>query len=307
MSRASAQRPLIVVICLLILLGGAVAWRWYGQRDHERGVIRGSGMIEVTEVDVSFEVGGRVVERAADEGQLLDRGEPVARLDEREYRLQVERATAMRAAAEAHYQLTLHGSRAQEIDEALAALEAAGSGVSLASAEHRRVSALRRGGVVSAAELDHSAAALASAEAARDQARARLDMLKQGARTEEIEEARARLHEAEKSLELAELNLSRCQLFAPLAGRVLSKNREPGEMVRPGDPIITIGDLTRPWLNIYVGERDLGRIAVGMKAEVTVDSFPHQPFTGRISFVSEQSEFTPKNIQPSDERVKLVY
>jgi len=72
-------------------------------------------------------------------------------------------------------------------------------------------------------------------------------------------------------------------------------------------PVVTIGDLDRPWLNVYVGERDLGRVSLGMKAQVTVDSFPDQPFFGRVSFISDKSEFTPKNIQTPDERVKLVY
>src|SRR5262249_30682353 len=149
--------------------------------------------------------------------------------------------------------------------------------------------------------------AYADARANRDRARAVLDMLKEGSRTEEVEEARARLHEAEKALELAELNLARCRLFAPIAGRVLSKNREVGETVPAGASIVTLGDLSRPWLNVYIGERDLGKVALGMKAFVTVDSFPTQPFAGKVSFVSEKAEFTPKNIQTPDERVKLVY
>jgi HlyD family secretion protein len=132
-------------------------------------------------------------------------------------------------------------------------------------------------------------------------------MLKEGFRTEEIEEGRARLREADKALALADLNLSRCKLFAPIAGRVLSKNREAGETVPAGASIVTLGDLTRPWLNLYIGERDLGRVSLGMKAEVTVDSFPTRPFAGKLSFISEKAEFTPKNIQTQDERVKLVY
>ncbi len=135
----------------------------------------------------------------------------------------------------------------------------------------------------------------------------KLAMLKEGYRTEEVEEARARLHEAEKALALAELNVSRCQLFAPIAGRVLSKNREAGETVPAGASIVTLGDLTRPWLNLYVGERDLGNVSLGMQAAVTVDSFPTQPFAGTVAFISEKAEFTPKNIQTQDERVKLVY
>ena len=301
------RRTIPLIAVGLVALAVILWWRARDAAREGRHVIRGSGMVEVTQVDVAFEVGGRVVERPVDEGYLVDKGEPIARLDEREYRLRVEQATAAKGAAEARYHLLLRGARAQEVDEALAALEAADSDLSLKRAESRRVEALRREGIVSASEFDRSAAALQAAEAARDQARQRLDILKEGARTEEIEEARARLRQAEKTLELVELDLSRTRLLAPASGRVLTKNREVGEVVRPGDSIVTIGDLTRPWLNIYVGERDLGKVALGMPAEVTVDSFPEQPFSGRVSFIAEKSEFTPKNIQTADERVKLVY
>ena len=302
------MRRLLIVLVVLVVVAGALAWwRLGGVVRQRNAAIRGSGMIEVTEVDVAFEVPGKIVERPVDEGYLIDKGEPIARLDDREYRLHVERATAAKAAAEARYQMLLKGPRAQEIDEALASLEAAESALSVQNADHRRVSELHRTGVASKAELDHSSTALAAAQAARDQARLRVDLLKEGSRSEEIEEGRAVLHEAEKSLELAELNLSRCQLFSPVAGRILTKSREVGEIVQPGAPVVTIGDLTRPWLNIYIGERDLGRVALGESAEVTVDSFPDQPFIGRVSFVSDKSEFTPKNIQTPDERVKLVY
>ncbi len=302
------RRITIIVIALGLVAGvGIIWWRAHNAAREGRHAIRGSGMIEVTQVDVAFEVGGRVIERPVDEGYLVDKGEPIARLDEREYQLRVEQATAAEGAAEARYHLVLKGMRAQEVDEALAALEAAESDLSLKRAEHRRNETLHREGIVSGSEYDHSAAALRAAEAARDQARQRLDMLKEGFRTEEIEEARARWRQAQKSLELAELDLARTRLVAPASGRVLTKSREVGEIVRPGDAIVTIGDLTHPWVNIYVGERDLGKVALGMQAEVTVDSFPDQPFTGRVSFVAERSEFTPKNIQTPDERVKLVY
>ncbi|MBI4517877.1 MAG: efflux RND transporter periplasmic adaptor subunit [Deltaproteobacteria bacterium] len=296
-----------VLLVVLLLAAGAGLWRWYAVNELNHAAIRGSGIIEVTQVDVAFEVPGRMLERVVDEGVMLDKGEPVARLDEREYRLLVDRAGAARAAADARYRLLLKGARAQDVDQALAALESAGSTLKLQQREHERVAKLHAGGVVSQAEYDRIALALANAQAAHDRARAQLELLREGFRTEEIEEGRARLQVAEKEIELAELNLARCQLYAPAAGRVLSKSREPGEMVQPGTPIVTLGDLSRPWVNVYVGERDLGKVWLGMPAQVSVDSFPGQPFAGKVTFISERAEFTPKNIQTPDERVKLVY
>jgi HlyD family secretion protein len=301
------SRRLGVILVVGVAVGAIVWWRWKAVREQASRAIRGSGIIEVTEVDVAFEVPGTIAERYVDEGALLDKGEPIARLDDKEYRLQVERATAARAAAEARYRLLLKGPRGQEIDQALAAVEAADTEFETQQREYERAKALYDRKVVSRSEFDKVNSALADARSRRDRADAQLDMLKEGYRTEEVEEGRARLHEAEKALELAELNLARCQLFAPLAGRVLSKNREAGETVPAGASIVTLGDLDRPWLNLYIGERDLGKVSLGMKAEVTVDSFPSQPFPGRVTFISDKAEFTPKNIQTQDERVKLVY
>ena len=266
--------PVILVVAVVIALG---VWRWRAVSERSQTAIRGSGIIEVTQVDVAFEVPGRMVERYADEGAMLDKGEPVARLDDREYRLQVERATAAKAAAEAHYRMLMKGPRAQEVDQALAALESAESDFRLQQREQKRIADLFKDGVVSQGELDRANTALAGAQAARDRAQSQLDMLREGFRTEEIEQARALTHQADKQLELAQLNLDRCQLFAPAAGRVLSKSREPGEMVQPGTTIVTIGDLSHPWVNVYVGERDLGKIWLGMKAYVSVDSFRLRP------------------------------
>ena len=301
------QRRAVIILGIVAAVGAVSAWRWMAISQRANSAIRGSGIIEITEVDVAFEVPGTIKQRFVDEGALLDKGEPIARLDDQEYRLQVDRATAAKAAAEARYRLVLKGPRGQEIDQALAAMEGVDSEFDMRQREFQRIQSLFATQVASQAEFDRVNTALSEARAARDRAHAQLDMLKEGFRTEEVEETRARLHEIEKALALAELNLSRCQLFAPMAGRVLSKNREAGETVPAGASIVTLGDLTRPWLNLYIGERDLGKVSFGMKASVTVDSFPTQPFNGRVSFISEKAEFTPKNIQTQDERVKLVY
>ncbi len=308
---SAGKRPSrrVVVVALLAAGAGAVAltvWRRY-DRDERRTAIRGSGIIEVMQVDAAFEVPGRMIERPADEGAMLDKGEPVARLDDREYRLQVERATAAKAAADARYRMMVRGARAQEIDQALAALDAAERDLEVQQREHERTTRLAAQGVVTRSERDIADATLANARAARDRAKAQLALLREGFRTEEIEQARADLQRVAKELEIAELNLSRCVLFAPMAGRVLTKSREPGEMVQPGTPIVTIADLAHPWVNVYVGERDLGNVRLGQRAEVSVDSFPDHPFPGTVTFVADRAEFTPKNIQTQDERVKLVY
>jgi HlyD family secretion protein len=302
------RRPLVAVLVVVVLVTIAFAGRrWWVARELAATSIRGSGIIEVTQVDVAFEVTGRMIERSVDEGAMVDKGEPVGRLDDREYRLRVARAAAAKDAADARYRMMTKGAREQEIDRALAAREAADAELAMQTREHARITRLHAEGIVAQGERDRLDNLLASARAAREQAAAQLDQLREGFRLEEVESARAELQRANAELDLAELDLARCQLFAPASGRVLSKSREPGEMVQPGTPIVTLGDLSRPWVNVYVGERDLGKVRLGMAAQVTVDSFPDQPFPGKVTFIADRAEFTPKNIQTPDERVKLVY
>ena len=298
---------LIGMVALAAVAALVFGGRWWAAHEREADAIRGSGIIEVTQVDVAFEVRGRMIERSVDEGAMVDKGEPVGKLDDREYRLRVARATADKAAAEARWRMMTKGAREQEIDRALAAAEAANAELAMQTREHARIAKLHAEGIVAQGEHDRLENLLAGARARQDQAQAQLAQLREGFRTEEIEAARAELQHASADLELAELDLARCQLFAPAAGRVLSKSREPGEIVEPGTPIVTLGDLSRPWVNVYVGERDLGKVRLGMTAQVTVDSYPDAPFPGKVTFIAERAEFTPKNIQTPDERVKLVY
>lgn len=301
------RRLLGLGVGLAIVAAVAGWWIWREREQERETAIRGSGIVEATEVDVAFEVPGTIVARFVEEGAAVDKGEPIAQLDEREFRLQVERALAAKSAAEARYALLTRGPRGQEVDQALAALESAEAELQMRQRDFARVEELLRQGIAAQAEWDRVRAARDAAQAARDAARSRLDMLKEGFRTEEIEEGRARLREAEKALAIAELNLARCRLFAPIAGRVLSKNREVGETVAPGTPVVTMGDLRRPWVNVYVSEQDLGKVRLGMRAAVYVDAYPSKPFEGRITYIADKSEFTPKNIQTRNERVKLVY
>ena len=90
-------------------------------------------------------------------------------------------------------------------------------------------------------------------------------------------------------------------------GVVLVKSSEPGEVLAAGTTVVTLGNLAQPWLRAYINEQDLGRVKLGTAVKVTTDSFPGKTYTGRISFIASEAEFTPKQIQTHEERIKLVY
>jgi HlyD family secretion protein len=145
------------------------------------------------------------------------------------------------------------------------------------------------------------------AEAALRQAEAELALVLDGPRAEKIAAALARKKQAEAALRLAETRLGYARLVSPMRGVVLSKNVEPGEYVAPGTPVVTVGDLEHPWLRAYINETDLGRVKHGQRVRVTTDSYPGKVYEGRVSFIASEAEFTPKNVQTEEERVKLVY
>ncbi|MBF0468551.1 MAG: efflux RND transporter periplasmic adaptor subunit [Desulfamplus sp.] len=145
------------------------------------------------------------------------------------------------------------------------------------------------------------------ASAALEQAQAEYDLVKTGPRKERIEQAKAQVKIAQESLNQAKQQLLYTELKSPADAIVLSKSAEPGEYLNPSSPVVSIGDLSHPWLRAYVNELDLGRISLNDKMVVTTDAFPDRQFQGSVRFISGEAEFTPKSVQTFEERVKLVY
>ncbi len=273
----------------------------------QEGVLRTSGNVEVTQVEASFKVPGRVAERPADEGQIVQAGQLLARLDDTDFRQQVALRQAEADAAKAALDKLLAGSRHEEIGAARAQLDQAKADLGRAQADDKRNTELLRKNVISPREFDASHAAFLAAEARVNQAQQQYDLVLNGPRREDIDQARAHLAQATEAVAQAKTQLGYAALTAPEAGVVLSKNVEPGEYVVPGTPVVTLGNLNDVYLRAYIDERDLGRVKVGQKAAITTDSYPGKRFEGRVTFISQEAEFTPKMVQTEKERVKLVY
>ncbi len=132
-------------------------------------------------------------------------------------------------------------------------------------------------------------------------------LVKEGPRKEDIEDARAQVDQARASVKLNETQLSYTTLYSPLSGVVLVKSGEIGEVVNPGTSIVTLADIENIWLKAYIPETDLSKVKWGQEVMVTTDLHPKKEYRGKISFISSQAEFTPKQIQTEKERVTLVY
>jgi HlyD family secretion protein len=247
------------------------------------------------------------------------------------------RGAALRQ-AETRLQELLAGSRTQEIGQARAAAAEAHTQNLLARQDWDRAQVLYKNDDISTSQRDQFKTRFDASSAALRQVEERLALVVEGPRKEDIEVARAQVEQARASLKLAEaagielkrkeqeietrraqieqaraqLSISESQLddtviASPINAVVLVKSGEVGEVLAAGTTVATIGEMDKPWLRGYINEKDLGRVKLGAKVKVTTDSFPGKVYWGRISFISSQAEFTPKQIQTSEERVKLVY
>ncbi len=251
---------------------------------------------------------------------------------------QLEQRRAEIGQAKAALDRLLEGSRPQEIQESEAAVAVAQAAFERAERDWRRSEELIKTEDISRAQYDQSRAAFEVAQGSLRQARERRDLVVEGPRRQDIEMARENLSRAEaglKQTEATRLEIERnrqalktleteaealqariaqiqtqiddSRATAPYDGVVLVKSAEADEVVAAGSSVVTVGDLAHPWVRGYIPETELGRIRLGMPVDVTTDSFPGKVYRGRVSFISSQAEFTPKQIETRKERVKLVY
>ena len=242
------------------------------------------------------------------------------------------------AQAQARLDDLLAGSRPQEIQQAQSAVTDAKAWNDQARSDWERAQTLFAREDISKQQYDQARAKLDSTAAQLRQAEDKSALVKEGPRTQEIAGARAQVARAQAAVQTAEANrievrrkqqeltarraeieknsaqagMTRTQIAdavvtAPIDGVVLVKAAEAGEVIAAGSTIVSLGDLDHPWLRAYINETDLGRIKVGGKARLSTDSFPGKVYEGRISFIASEAEFTPKQIQTKEERVKLVY
>lgn len=281
---------------------------------------RVSGHVEATEVQVSAEVGGRIVELRVDEGDRVARGNLVLRLDTRDVELQVARTRAERAAADAQVRLLQAGSRPEDIRQAEAQVAAGAADVAAIGAELKaaetdlqRFESLLQANAGTQRQRDEAKARVDVARererGARDRVRAAeegVGRLRAGARPQEIEVARARVAGVDAHLAILEKSIGDASVLSAADGIVTQKLADAGEVVAPRMPLLVVTDLDHAWANVFVPEPMMPRIKLGQAATLFTDA-GGPGLQGKVTYVSPQAEFTPRNVQTADERSKLVY
>lgn len=300
------------LIPVLILLAAAIAASWYyyprmTKKPVPVNQLTLSGNVEAHETLVSFKVPGRIVDLPVEEGQQVERGALLARLEDADYKQKVRIDEAGVRVRESSLALTMAGTREQEVKAAQQSMLDAEAEFEQKKLENDRAQRLFSKDEISAQDRDMAATALKRTEAIFKAAQQRYSQAVEGSRKEDIEIARANLNQAGANLGLSRVNLEYTILHSPSAGVVTVRQAELGEVVAPGSPVVTLADLDHVWLRAYIPETDLGRIHWGQEAVVTTDTYPGKQYHGRISFISSNAEFTPKSVQTYKERVTLVY
>ncbi len=302
-------RKRATLLVILFLLVAMVAF-WYLHRTEPSGTKKQLllyGNVDIRQIQLAFHGTGRIQKLTVQEGDYVKSGDLVAEIDPVRYEASMARAAAELAAQEQVLARLVAGTRPEEIREAQARVKAAEAKWEDAKLVYERTKRLFGDKTVPKQKLDDAEAAFESARADLDAARQALALAVKGPREEDIAAARAQVRASEAALRLAERELADTKLYAPAPGVIQNRILEQGDMAFPETPVFTLA-LTNPiWVRAYIEEPDLGKIAPGMKAYVNTDSFPGKIYRGWIGFISPTAEFTPKEVQTTELRTKLVY
>ena len=301
------KRVVLILVVLAVVAAVLLLVRHFRGAGGDDGTMLLAGNVEVTETNVGFKIPGRVVERPVDEGFKVKAGDLIARLDNAELTTLVSQSRASLKEATVKLAELEAGSRVQEIGEARANVAAQDAELQKVKNDLDRARILFKNGAISASQFDVAVSAYEARKAQRENALEAQSLTKEGPRREEIKMAAHRLELAKAAFETSEARLRDTVAYAPVDAVVLRKNVEPGETVAAGTPVVTLGDLSKPWIKVYVKEEKLPLIKLGQKARISVDAYKDKFYEGEVSYISSEAEFTPKTVQTPEERVKLVF
>ncbi len=277
------SRSLLLVALAAVALVGYYWWQSQQLDPLPEGIVSGNGRIEAVQVDVATKFSGRIEEVLAKEGDLVEPGQVLVRMDARQLDASLAQAQAQLAEVE------------QSVDQALANIAKSDSDVSLAQKQVDRAEQLRKSNAIADAEYDTAVNSLAVAKA-------NLGAMQAALRTQQFA-----VKAAQAAVEQIETQLADAVLTAPTRGRVLYRLAEKGEVLAAGGKVMTLLDLTDIYMEIYVPAEAAVRTAIGAEARVVFDVAPQNSAQAQVSFVAPEAQFTPKQVETADERDKLMF
>jgi HlyD family secretion protein len=302
------KRIIAIAVGAALLIGALIFW-WLN-RDQHSTVIVLHGNVDLRQIDLPFNDSERIAEVLVEEGTTVHAGDTLARLDTGRLMPRIKQAEAKVAAQLGVLKKLKSGSRPEEVAQARAMLAAAEAEATNAKTQLERLQSISdasKGRAVSAQDMEVVKTQSSMSESRAKNAREALALVLAGSRKEDIERAQAQLDGAQAELDLLKRQLKDAELVAPTDGVIRNRLMEPGELATPQRPVFSIAIVNPKWVRAYVSESDLGRISVGMNANLQVDSAPDKLIEGKVGFISSTAEFTPKTVQTEELRTSLVY
>ena len=295
---------LTAFLCILLFFTLTVSC---GKDDKSKNIVEATGTVESKEVEVRAKVSGTIEKLLFREGDEVREGHTLCVLDTEENEINLRKWEARHSELLNRYKLLKSGYREYEVKSQEAIVKEREDRLKEADSNFRRVKDLFEKGFASSREYDRAETEMNVIRKQLDESKSQLSLLREGYRKEDIQSALAAVKQAEAEIDLIKKKLKDAEIKAPINGTITEKVAEKGEFIREGMPVALITDLSDTWLTIYISETDIGAVKQGQEAKVSIDTFPEKEFSGIISFISPETEFTPKNIQTKSDRVKLVY
>ncbi len=270
-------------------------------------VISASGTIETTEVNIASKSPAQIILLRVDEGTIVHSGDTLAVTDTTNYGFNYRQALATSAQAEAQLQLLEHGSRREDVEQAAEESKQAQANLQNAKDDEQRMKDLLAANAATKKQYDDAVTRLESAHAAYNANQDAFQKLKVGSRPEDIAAAKARFEQTKTLANEALQSLHDCIVISPVTGTVTHKVLNQGEIAGINGTIVTISVIDPVKLTIYVSDKDLGKVRIGQKAIIKIDTYKDKTFSGNVIYISPQAEFTPKNVQTTEDREKLVF
>ena len=305
MDKKKRVRPLVITLLLAVAGGGWWYFHHQDAGDTTRLVLYGN--VDIREVDLAFNDSEHIDKILVQEGDRIHKGQLLATLHKERMQAEYAAAEAKVASQRAVVARLETGSRPEEIRQARAEVAAAKARLRDAEITHERNRNLYQEQAASRQAVDDAKANMDTARADLRVALEALALAIEGPRIEDIEEARAMLRVDKAQLALAAEVLKDTELYAPTDGIIRNRILEPGDMATPQTPVFTLALANPVWVRTYAPETVLGKLAPGMRAGVSTDSYPGKSYPGWVGFISPTAEFTPKNVETPELRTRLVY